>query len=107
MQVQTAYVTDAGAVCLEIGGQNGFGGTSVSRVVYITSDWKGAKRLREHWLDETGFGGSASAEAERMTDSGYNVNRWGRVCIQSRKLLPGTDVTDKVNQALQREAAQN
>jgi len=34
MQVQTAYVTDAGEVCLEIGAQSGFGGIAVNRVVY-------------------------------------------------------------------------
>jgi hypothetical protein len=61
MQVRTAYVTaDEGAACLEFGAQNGAGGMSVSRVVYLTSDWKSAKRLREHWLDESGMGGSAS-----------------------------------------------
>jgi hypothetical protein len=31
VQVRTAYVTDEGAVCLEIGAQNGAGGMSVSR----------------------------------------------------------------------------
>src|SRR6202022_3623132 len=62
MQVRTAYVTDEGAVCLEIAAQNGAGGMSVSRVVYFTPDWKGAKRLREHWLDEGGMGGSGSAD---------------------------------------------
>lgn len=102
MQLHTAYLTDEGAVCLEIGGQNGAGGISVSRVVYITSDWKGAKRLREHWLDEGGMGGSASADVERMSGSGYVVNRWDHVCIKSKNLLPGTDVTEKVNQALKR-----
>lgn len=70
MQAHTAYVTDEGAVCLEIAAQNGAGGMSVSRVVYFTPDWKGAKRLREHWLDEGGMGGSASADVERMNGSG-------------------------------------
>jgi C-terminal processing protease CtpA/Prc len=74
----------------------------VSRVVYVTPDWKGAKRLREHWLDESGFGGSASGDLERMRGSGYEVDRWDHVCIKSRKLLPGTEVTEKVNQALKR-----
>jgi hypothetical protein len=102
MQVHTAYLTDEGAVCLEIGAQNGTGGISVSRVVYITPDWKGAKRLREHWLDEGGMGGSASADAERMSGGGYAVNRWDHVCTKSRNLLPGKDVTEKVNEALKR-----
>jgi len=102
MQLQTAYVTDQGAVCLEIGAQNGLGGISVSRVVYITPDWTGAKRLKEHWLDESGFGGSASGDLERMRGSGYEADRWDHVCIKSRRLLPGTDVTEKVNQALKR-----
>jgi hypothetical protein len=101
VQVRTAYVTDEGAVCLEIAAQNGAGGMSVSRVVYFTPDWKGAKRLREHWLDESGVGGSASADVERMRGSGYEVDRWDHVCIKSRKLLPGTDVTEKVKEALQ------
>src|ERR1019366_7930297 len=33
MQVHTANVTDKGDICLEIGGQNGAGGQTVSRVV--------------------------------------------------------------------------
>lgn len=108
MQVQTAYVTDQGAVCLEIGGQNGLGGMSVSRVVYVTPDFKGAKRLRGHWLDEGGFGGSGSADAQRMGGSGLVVDRWPGVCSKMKAFggqgatLPGTDVTEKVNQALKR-----
>jgi hypothetical protein len=100
VQVRTAYITDEGAVCLEIGSQNGAGGMSVSRVVYFTPDWKGAKRLREHWLDEGGMGGSGSADVERMRRSGYEVDRWDHVCTKSRNLLPGTDVTEKVKEAL-------
>jgi len=100
MQLRTAYVTDEGAVCLEIGSQNGAGGMSVSRVVYITSDWKGAKRLRGHWLDESGMGGSASADVERMRGSGYEVDRWDHVCIKSKNLLPGKDVTEKIKEAV-------
>jgi len=100
MQLRTAYVTDEGAVCLEIGSQNGAGGMSVSRVVYFTSDWKGAKRLREHWLDESGMGGSASADVERMRGSGYEVDRWDHVCIKSKNLLPGKDVTENIKEAV-------
>ena len=36
MQLHTAYVTDKGDICLEIGGQNGAGGQTVSRVVYAS-----------------------------------------------------------------------
>jgi len=106
MQVQKAFVTDQGAVCLEIGGQNGLGGTSVSRIVYVTSDWKGAKRLKEHWLDESGIGGSGSADAQRISGSGYVVDRWPHVCYKEKfaggqgPMLPGSDVTEKVTQAL-------
>lgn len=105
IQVHTAYLTDEGAVCLEIAGQNGAGGMSVSRVVYITPEWKGAKRLKEHWLDEGGFGGSASADFQRRYGS-YEVYRWPGVCYKAKfsggqgAMFPGTDVTDKVNQAL-------
>lgn len=113
MQVQTAYVTDQGAVCLAIGAQNGLGGISVSRVVYVTQDFKGAKRLRGHWYDESGFGGANSADIQRMSGSGLVVDRWPVVCYKEKSfgrqgdMLPGTDVTDKVNQALQRDVAKN
>jgi hypothetical protein len=100
MQLRTAYLTDEGAACLEIGSQNGFGGMSVSRVVYITSDWKGAKRLRNHWLDESGMGGSASSDAERISRSGFEVDRWPHVCMKRGAMLPGTDLTAKVKAAL-------
>jgi hypothetical protein len=106
MQVHTAYVTDDGAVCLEIGGQNGTGGMSVSRVV-LTS--------KGQWFDETGFGGSASADFERHFGGGYEVDRW-RVRLRDSsghktgvcqkkpgEMQPGTDVTEKVNQALKGE----
>jgi hypothetical protein len=102
MHVQTAYVTDQGAVCLEFGGQNGLGGTSVSRVVYVTPDFTGAKRLRGHWLDEGGFGGSGPGT------NGFAVDRWPGVCFKAKfggghgDTFPGTDVTEKVNQALKR-----
>lgn len=114
MQVQTAYVTNQGAVCLAIGGQNSMGGISVSRVAYITPDWTGAKRMRGHWLDEGGFGGKSSADVEaHWTGSGYTVDRWAGVCYKMKAFggqgaaLPGTDVTDKVNKALQRDAAKD
>jgi len=109
MQVHTAYVTDEGAVCLEIAGQNAMGGMTVSRVVWITRDWRGPKRMREHWLDEGGFGGLASADVQRNTGSGYSVDRWGGPCQKTKAfgrqgdMQPGTDVTEKVNQALKGE----
>jgi hypothetical protein len=67
----------------------------------IVTENSRAAMLREHWLDESGVGGSASADVERMRGSGYEVDRWDHVCIKSRKLLPGTDVTEKVKEALQ------
>ena len=89
MQVQTAYITDHGEICLEIGGQNTLGGQTVSRVVY-TSDGR--------WMDEGGFLG---AMAQENRPSG-GVDRWAGFCTKGfrKKLLPGTDVTEKVNQAL-------
>jgi hypothetical protein len=53
MQIHTAYVTEKGDVCLEVGGQNSMGGQTVSRVVY-TSKGK--------WLDEGGFFGGMAQE---------------------------------------------
>jgi hypothetical protein len=109
MQVHTAYLTDEGAVCLEIAGQNGAGGASVSRVVYVTPDWKGPKRLKGHWLDEGGFGGSSSSDMQRNLGSGLVVNRWPGVCQKMKAfstaggdMKPGADVTEKVKQALAR-----
>jgi hypothetical protein len=110
MQVQTAYVTDQGAVCLEIGAQNGLGGISVSRVVYVTPEWKGAnaKMMSGHWFDESGIGGSLSANAQRRGGSGLVVDRWPGICYKMKSFgrqgdsLPGADVTEKVNQALDR-----
>jgi hypothetical protein len=83
-----------------VSAMDSMGGMALSRIVYITPDWKGNKRLRDHWLDESGVGGSASADLQRMTGSGYNVDRWDHVCIKSKNLLPGKDVTEKVKEAL-------
>jgi hypothetical protein len=100
MQVQTAYVTNEGAVCLEIGGQNGMGGMSVSRVVYLTDAWP--HRGKGKWMDEGGFGGAAAANVS----GNYQVDRWGGFCYKVKAfgrqgdLFPGTDVTEKVTQAL-------
>ncbi len=109
MQLRTAYLTDQGAVCLEVGAQNSTGGISVSRVVYVTPDFTGAKRLRGKWFDEGGVGGSASSDVQRMGGSGLVVDRWPGVCYKAKfaggqgATFPGTDVTEKVNQALDRE----
>jgi hypothetical protein len=100
MQVHTAFITDDGAVCLEIAGQNSMGGPSVSRVVYLTDSWP--HRNKNHWLDEGGFGGAAMAH----NSGSYTVDRWGSICTKGTfhpKLVPGTDVTDKVNQVLKAE----
>ena len=59
IQVHTAYVTNEGAVCLEIAGQNGMGGMSVSRVVYLTQNWP--HRGKGKWLDEGGMLGAMAA----------------------------------------------
>lgn len=104
MQVRTAYVTNEGAVCLEIGGQNGMGGMTVSRVVYLTEAWP--HRGKGKWMDEGGWGGKASADFQRDFGSGYEVDRWPGYCQKLRAFggeghrFPGTDVTEKVNQAL-------
>jgi hypothetical protein len=108
MQVHTAYVTDNGDVCLEIGGQNGLGGISVSRIVYTS---------KGRWLPD----GFRAALMNNQGDSSYQVDRWRDrirdnsghwrwVCQTMTKGLfarpgemqPGTDVTDKVNEALKR-----
>ncbi len=94
MQVRTAYITDKGLVCLDISAQNGFGGHTVSRVVFIPN--YANKKNKDMWFDEGGFGGSLSSK-----DSG-GVDRWPGLCTAqlSGKLKPGTDITDKVNRAL-------
>ena len=95
MQVQTAYVTEKGHVCLVIGGQNGLGGMSVSRIVYTS---------KGRWLDERGFGGGLAVH----NSGSYEVDRWGGFCQKLKAfgrqgdMQPGTDVTERVNQALKR-----
>ncbi len=74
--------------CLEVGGQNGMGGQTVSRVVYLNNG---------RWLDQGGFGGALAQQ------DGGGVDRWQDVCTKGifhPKLVAGTDVTEKVNQAL-------
>jgi hypothetical protein len=88
LQVHTAYITNNGDVCLEVGGQNGMGGQTVSRVVYMSNG---------RWLDQGGFGGALAQQ------DGGGVDRWQDVCTKGifhPKLVAGTDVTEKVNQAL-------
>ena len=85
MQIHTAYITDKGDVCLEIGGQNGTGGQEVSRLVYTH---------KGKWLDQGGGLGTAPGV----------TNRWPAYCtvlFHSSTMVAGTDVTEKVNQALQ------
>jgi len=99
MQIHTAYVTDEGAVCLEIAGQNGMGGMSVSRVVYLTQAWP--HRGKGGWMDEGGFAGAAA----RDVSGSYQVDRWRGFCYKAKMfgqgdMYPGTDVTEKVKDAL-------
>ena len=56
-------------------------------------------------MDEGGFLGAMAADQS----GSYQVDRWGGYCTEvptpfhpNQKLLPGTDVTEKVNQALKR-----
>lgn len=96
MQVRTAYVTGKGDVCLAIGGQNSMGGMSENRVVYTS---------KGRWLDERGFGGAMAAD---KSGAYGGVDRWGGLCQKVKvfggqgDMQPGTDVTEKVNQALKR-----
>jgi hypothetical protein len=100
MQVHTAYMTNDGAVCLEVAGQNSMGGMSVSRVVYLTDVWP--HRGKGKWMDEGGFLGGMAADHSGT----YQVDRWGGYCYKLKAfgkqgdLFPGTDVTEKVMQAL-------
>jgi hypothetical protein len=94
MQVHVAFITEKRDICLEIGAQNGLGGTSVSRVVFTR---------KGHWLDEGGIGGAFAADIS----GSYQVDRWGGYCTKpatpfhpNPKPLAGNDVTEKVNQAL-------
>jgi len=94
MQVHTAYATDEGA------GQNGMGGMSVSRVVYLTDAWP--HRGKGKWMDEGGFGGSLAADHS----GSYQVDRWPGFCYKVKAfgkqgdMSPGIDLTEKINQAL-------
>ncbi len=104
MQVRTVYILDSKfltdkckkcgpddfVICLEIGAQNGAGGTTVSYPAVSTFQGK------EHWHEGSSFGG-------------VEVSGWNGVCTKpmtpfhpNPQLFPGTDVTEKVNQALKR-----
>lgn len=90
MQIHTAYVTEKGNICLEIGAQNSMGGMTVSRVVYTN---------KGRWLDEGGFFGAM----DQSNRNSGGVDRWEGVCTKGvfrGKLVDGTDVTDKVNDAM-------
>ncbi len=93
MQVRTAYVTSTGAICLQVGGQDRFGRMTVRRVVCQIRVISRGKHK-----GETKDKGSSD-------DTGRTDPWWG-VCSQSysgANMLPGTDVTDKVNQALKED----
>ena len=104
MQVRSAYVLDGHCrgcgsedylVCLEVGGQNGAGGMTVSRVAVQLNQSK------ERWYDGTGFLGGLNPDKE---------DNWNGVCTNPKTpfrpnpaLRPGgVDVTDGVNKALKR-----
>jgi hypothetical protein len=89
MQVHTAYVTDDGIICLEIGGQNGMGGMTVSHVAYFTQAWP-YPRGRGKWdMDDDG-------------DGRWIFCRKMKSFARLGDMKPGIDVTEKVNQALNR-----
>jgi hypothetical protein len=96
MQVRTVYITNNKDICLEIGAQNAVGGQAVARVVFTA---------KGKWLDAGGLLGALQP--------GDATDRWAGICMKppvlkalfpgghsSPKLVPGTDVTDKVNLAL-------
>jgi hypothetical protein len=89
MQVRTAYVTSTGAICLKVGGQDRFGRMVVRRVVcqmQVISRGKQKGETKGKWSsDDTG-----------------RMDPWYGVCSQGyfgANMLPGTNVTDKVNHA--------
>ena len=102
MQLRTAYVLDARCrhcgpedllVCLEIGGQNGMGGMTVSRVAVTLEGNK------EHWYDSTGMLAGLGPDSS---------DRWDGICTKPKtpfnsnpQLRPGgTDVTEVVSRRL-------
>jgi hypothetical protein len=91
MQIHTTYVTDEGAVCLEVAGQNGMGGMTVSRVVYLTQAWP--HRGRRKW-------------EYSITVGDIEVDGWRGLCYKAKAfgrqgdLYPGVDVTEKVKETL-------
>jgi hypothetical protein len=92
MQIHTAYVTDRGDACLEIGAQNSVGGQTVSRIVYLANG---------KFLDEGGFRGMIAQDDSFSEGRAGGVDRWQRVCLKGfhQKLVPGTDVTEDVKKA--------
>jgi hypothetical protein len=81
MQVHTAYVTDRGAICLEIAGQNAMGGLSVSRVVYLSPTL--THREKGKWLDE----GDSLEGWQPQTTAGATKLIAGKRGVPSRQLL--------------------
>ncbi|MGA8761821.1 MAG: hypothetical protein WB562_02940 [Candidatus Sulfotelmatobacter sp.] len=90
MQVRTAYVTDKHDVCLEIGAQNGAGGMAVEHVV-LTSKGKWRKQISDPIIIDPWLG-----ICQKKIFSLLPPPRGGA-------MLPGADVTDKVNLALKNE----
>ena len=105
IQIRSAYVLDGHCrkcstedylVCLEIGGQNGAGGMTVSRVAVQLNQG------REHWYDGTGILGGLNPDKE---------DSWNGICTNPKtpfhpnpSLKPGgIDVTEKVSEALKKE----
>jgi hypothetical protein len=106
LEVQTAYITDKGDLCLAISGQNSLGGSTVSRVV-LTAQGK--------WKDDTGFLADAFYAGNGPSPGG--VDRWPVYCtkptfgfhsrsFRNPKMVPGTDITDAVNRQLKTEKEQ-
>jgi hypothetical protein len=90
MQVLTAYITDTGAVCFKIGGLDRFGRMTVRRVLFQTQVITRGKHKGE-------------TKDKWFYDDTDRLDPWFGVCSQhffGAEMLPGTDVTDKVNQAL-------
>jgi hypothetical protein len=85
LQLQVAYLTNYGDLCLQVAGQNAFGGMSVMHVV----------RLRN---------GKWRYERSVLTRGFLGWGGWfDGVCIQGTvhpKMVPGRDITDKVQAAL-------
>jgi hypothetical protein len=96
LQVRGAMIVDFNlrkdayhVICLVIGGQNGFGGMTTRGVAYVTYGHGG--KTKSLWTEnESGFGRTY----ENMCFTPH--------AFSGSTPRPGTDVTEKVNQALKR-----